>query len=275
MLRIAVPDLISPSYLPAEAIVTLGFLAKEGVRAELELIHLWKPHTPRCVMDRLILSLDPLTRRSPPSPAGKAAKLLCAQSQGLYWFLVMRSDIGAKRGDLNCVKGRRIGAAPWVGLALRQLLADGGVDMQRDDVQLVTVPGSVGPRINIGVVAANALRERTIDGSRRWNGGRNCSPFRRRHIGRRRTTWRRAQKRSITPWRRSQPQIGCCAIGPGKVPRRFAPFPQHTKLYAKSRSLLRKWPQLCSRERVGTLLRWSAVISRTTGRKFPRSSSPA
>ena len=38
LLRIAVPDLISPSYLPAEAIVTLGFLAKEGVLAELELI---------------------------------------------------------------------------------------------------------------------------------------------------------------------------------------------------------------------------------------------
>jgi NitT/TauT family transport system substrate-binding protein len=89
---------------------------------------------------------------------------LCAQSQGLYWFLVMRSDIGAKRGDLSCVKGRRIGAAPWVGMAFRQMLADSGIDMNRDGVEIVTVPGSIGKKINIGVVAARALAERLIDG---------------------------------------------------------------------------------------------------------------
>jgi NitT/TauT family transport system substrate-binding protein len=164
LLRIAVPDLISPSYLPAEAIVTLGFLAKEGVRAELELIAPVEAAYAALRDGQIDIVAGSAHSTLSAFPRWEGAKLLCAQSQGLYWFLVMRSDIGAKRGDLNCVKGRRIGAAPWVGLALRQLLADGGVDMQRDDVQLVTVPGSVGRRINIGVVAANALRERTIDG---------------------------------------------------------------------------------------------------------------
>ena len=97
-------------------------------------------------------------------PRWQGAKLLCAQSQGLYWFLVMRSDIGATRGDLSCVMGRRIGAAPWVGMAFRQMLDDSGIDMKRDGVEIVTVPGSIGEKINIGVVAARALGERLIDG---------------------------------------------------------------------------------------------------------------
>jgi hypothetical protein len=164
LLRIAVPDLISPSYLPAEAIVTLGFLAKEGVRAELELIAPVEAAYAALRDGQVDIVAGSAHSTLAAFPRWEGAKLLCAQSQGLYWFLVMRSDIGAQRGDLSCVKGRRIGAAPWVGLALRQLLADGGIDMQRDDVQLVTVPGSVGRRINIGVVAANALKERTIDG---------------------------------------------------------------------------------------------------------------
>jgi len=44
------------------------------------------------------------------------AKLLCAQAQRMYWFLVMRSDLKPTRGDLTVVKGRRIGAAYWVAM---------------------------------------------------------------------------------------------------------------------------------------------------------------
>jgi hypothetical protein len=43
-------------------------------------------------------------------PQWQGAKLLCAQGQGMYWFLVMHKDLGAKRGDLSVVKGRSIGA---------------------------------------------------------------------------------------------------------------------------------------------------------------------
>jgi ABC-type nitrate/sulfonate/bicarbonate transport system substrate-binding protein len=164
MLRIAVPDLISPSYLPAEAAVTLGFLANEGIRAELELIAPVEAAYAAMRDGRVDIVAGSAHSALSAFPRWQGAKLLCAQSQGLYWFLVMRSDIGASHGDLDCVKGRRIGAAPWVGLALRQLLRDSGIDMQRDAVQFVTVPGSVGTKINIGVVAANALKERSIDG---------------------------------------------------------------------------------------------------------------
>jgi ABC-type nitrate/sulfonate/bicarbonate transport system substrate-binding protein len=164
LLRIAVPDLISPSYLPAEAAVTLGFLAGEGVRAEIELIAPVEAAYSAMRDGHVDIVAGSAHSVLSAFPRCEGAKLLCAQSQGLYWFLVMRSDIGAKRSDVNCVKGRRIGAAPWVGLALRQLLADCGIHVERDDVQLVTVPGSLGRSINIGVVAANALKERSIDG---------------------------------------------------------------------------------------------------------------
>src|SRR5207245_576746 len=47
-------------------------------------------------------------------PEWQGVKLLCAQAQGMYWFLVMDTKLGAKRGDREVVKGRSIGAAPWV-----------------------------------------------------------------------------------------------------------------------------------------------------------------
>jgi len=51
-------------------------------------------------------------------------KLICAQAQGMYWFLVMRKDLGVTRGDIAGVKGRSIGAAPWVEMGLRRLLIE-------------------------------------------------------------------------------------------------------------------------------------------------------
>jgi hypothetical protein len=47
-------------------------------------------------------------------PQWEGVKLICAQAQGMYWFLVMDRDFAAKRGDIGAVKGRSIGAAPWV-----------------------------------------------------------------------------------------------------------------------------------------------------------------
>jgi ABC-type nitrate/sulfonate/bicarbonate transport system substrate-binding protein len=77
----------------------------------------------------------------------------------------MRSDIGAKRGDLSVVKGRGIGAAPWVEMGLRRLLIDSGIDLERDQVKISPVPGTiVGKTANFGVMAARALEERKIDG---------------------------------------------------------------------------------------------------------------
>jgi NitT/TauT family transport system substrate-binding protein len=163
-MKIAIPDLISPSYLPAEAAITLGYFAAEGVAAELELLAPVERAYAEMRDGRVDFVAGSAHSALSAFPHWQGAKLLCAQSQGLYWFLVMRSDLGARRNDLSCVKGRRIGAAPWVGMGLRQMLVDSGIDMQRDGVEIVTVPGSVGTKINIGVVAARALEERSIDG---------------------------------------------------------------------------------------------------------------
>ena len=83
----------------------------------------------------------------------------------MYWFLVMRSDIGAKRGDLSCVKGRTIGAAPWVNTGLRGLLMAAGLELVRDTVNIAPVPGLIGDSVpNFGVMASKALQDGKLDG---------------------------------------------------------------------------------------------------------------
>ena len=37
-------------------------------------------------------------------PAWENVRLLCAQAQGMYWFLVMHADFAAARGDVGAVK---------------------------------------------------------------------------------------------------------------------------------------------------------------------------
>src|SRR5215203_5764023 len=147
-MKIAVPDLVSPSYFPAEAAVTLGFFKEQGIDAELQLIS--PIERAYAAMRDGVVDIVAGSAHSTLSafPRWKGAKLLCAQSQGMYWFLVMRSDLGAKRGDLACVKGRKIGAAPWVDMGLRRLLIEAGIDPERDGVTIAPTPGSLDRRIN-------------------------------------------------------------------------------------------------------------------------------
>ncbi len=105
----------------------------------------------------------------------------CAQAQGTYWFLVMRSDLSPQRNDLSIVKGRRIGAAPWVELALRRVLQEGGIDVERDRVEIMPVPGAVGETVNFGVTAADALKAGTIDGF--WANGMGAEVAVRQGVG--------------------------------------------------------------------------------------------
>ena len=114
-------------------------------------------------------------------PEWQGVKLLCAQAQHMYWFLVMHADLGARRGDLDVVKGRTIGAAPWVEMGLRGLLAEAGVDRERDDVRIGPVPGAQGAGINFGVTAAKRLEERKIDGF--WANGLGAEVAVRRGVG--------------------------------------------------------------------------------------------
>src|SRR5207249_5624438 len=108
-------------------------------------------------------------------------KLLCAQGQGMYWFLVMRADLKARRGEIEAVKGHSIGAAPWVDMGLRRLLIAAGIDLARDGVRIAPVPGSAGAGVNFGLSAAKALEEGTIDGF--WANGMGAEVAVRRGVG--------------------------------------------------------------------------------------------
>jgi ABC-type nitrate/sulfonate/bicarbonate transport system substrate-binding protein len=162
--KIAVPDLISPSYFPAEAAVTLGFFANEGIDARLELISPIERAYEALRNGDIDIVAGSAHSALSAFPRWNGVKLICAQSQGMYWFLVMRADLSAKRGDLNVAKGRRIGAAPWVGLCFRQLLVESGIDPDRDGVTIMPTPGSLDEKVNFGVAAARALEQGVIEG---------------------------------------------------------------------------------------------------------------
>jgi NitT/TauT family transport system substrate-binding protein len=163
-MKIVVPDLISPSYFPAEAAVVLGCFADEGIDAQLELISPVERAYAALRDGEVDIVAASAHSALSAFPRWEGVKLLCAQSQGMYWFLVMRYDLGAKRNDLNVVKGRRIGAAPWVGMGLRQLLVESGIDPVRDEVTIMPTPGSLEAKVNFGVAAFRALKEGLIDG---------------------------------------------------------------------------------------------------------------
>jgi ABC-type nitrate/sulfonate/bicarbonate transport system substrate-binding protein len=164
VLKIAVPDLISNSYFPAIAAVELGFLAQQGLDATIELIFpvskayaALREGAVDCVAGSAHSALSAF-------PEWRGVKLLCAQAQGMYWFLVMRSELNPGRGDISIVKGRKIGAAPWVDLGLKRLLIAAGIDEKRDDVTIAPVPNTGESSVNFGLMAAKALQDGLIDG---------------------------------------------------------------------------------------------------------------
>jgi ABC-type nitrate/sulfonate/bicarbonate transport system substrate-binding protein len=173
--------MISNSYFPAVAAVELGFFKAEGLDVELELIFpVDKAYA--ALRDGAVDFVGGSAHSALAAfPEWQGAKLLCAQAQGMYWFLVMRSDLGARRGELDVVKGRNIGAAPWVEMGLRRLLVEAGIDLVRDRVTIAPVPGAVGAGINFGVTAAKALEDGKIDGF--WANGMGTEVAVRRGIG--------------------------------------------------------------------------------------------
>ena len=163
-MRIAVPDLVSNSYFPAVAAVELGFFKAQGIEAEVEMVF----PIPKAMEGLRDGSVDfvagPAHATLSAFPGWDGAKLLAALSQHTFWVLVMRSDLGAKPGDVEAVKGRRIGAAPGPDAAFRALLTEAGIDPERDGVALGPVPGSGEPGVSFGVHAAQALRDGVVDG---------------------------------------------------------------------------------------------------------------
>ena len=163
-MKLALPDLISNSYFPAVAAADLSFFRAEGLDVEIELIFPVDKSYEALKEGRVQFVAGSAHSALAMFPEWRGVKLLCAQAQGMYWFLVMRRDLNAARGDLACVKGRTIGAAPWVEMGLRRLLQAGGVDPARDRVNIVPIPGAQGAGVNFGLSAALALKEGKIDG---------------------------------------------------------------------------------------------------------------
>ena len=164
-MKIAIPDLVSNSYFPAIAAVDLGFFKEEGLDMELELIFP-VDHTLEKLRDGEIDFVGGSAHSTPHAfPQWKGGKLLGALAQGMYWFLILRSDLGAKQGDIEAVKGLNIGAAPLVDLGLKHLLNEYGIDLEKDKVNIAPVPGAfTGKNVNFGVTAARALQDGKIDG---------------------------------------------------------------------------------------------------------------
>src|SRR5271168_2830326 len=181
-MKLAVPDLISNSYFPAVAAVELGFFKAEGLDVSLELVFP-VDRAYRELRDGAIDFVGGSAHSALAAfPEWQGAKLLCAQAQGMYWFLVMRADLAARRGDVGVVKGRTIGAAPWVEMGLRRLLTEAGIDLERDGVRIAPVPGASGAGVvNFGVTAAKALEDGKIDGF--WANGMGTEVAVRRGAG--------------------------------------------------------------------------------------------
>jgi len=179
-MKLAVPDLITNSYFPAVAAAELGFFHKEGLDVTVELI---APagRTYEALRDGAVDFVAAEAHAGLAAfPGWKGMKLLCALSQGMYWFLVMRADIAGTRGDVSVVKGRRIAAAPWVELGLRRLLREAGIDPEHD-LRIAPLEGSLGAKVNIGVTVAQALADGRIDGF--WANGMGAELAVRRGAG--------------------------------------------------------------------------------------------
>src|SRR6202162_5734426 len=163
-MKLAIPDLISNSYFPALAAAELGFFARQGIEVSAELIFP-VDRSYQALRDGEIDFVGGAAHGALAAfPEWRGVKLLGALAQGMYWFLVMRAELGIARGDLAALKGRRIGAAPWVEMGLRSLLGAAGLDPERDGIRIGPVPGATGSSVNFGLTAAEALANAAIDG---------------------------------------------------------------------------------------------------------------
>ena len=179
-LRVAIPDMVSPSYFPAIAAVELGFFRKEGLEASIELLF---PVTK--TFEALRDGQIDFVGGAAHTPLyafreWKGCKLLCALSQNMYWFLVVRKDVGAGRGDLRALKGLRIGAAPGPADGLKRMLIESGIDPERE-VKIGPVPGAAGAGVSFGMAAAKALEDGAVDGF--WANGMGAEVALRRGSG--------------------------------------------------------------------------------------------
>jgi NitT/TauT family transport system substrate-binding protein len=129
-LRLTVADLVSPSYFVATAAVELGFFEREGIDA----VFVTPPRDPAGALRDGDLDFLGTSAYSGLRvfPDWRGGKLLCALSHYSYWFLAVRADLDAVQGDLSALRGLRISATAGPSTALKRLLIDAGLELDRD-----------------------------------------------------------------------------------------------------------------------------------------------
>lgn len=179
-LRIAIPDMISPSYFPAIAAVELGYVRDEGHDASIEL-RFPVVDTYTALRDGELDYVGGAAHAALYAfPDWDGCRLVGALSQGMYWFLVVRADLEVTPGDLGAVRGLRIGAAPGPVDGLREALRAQGIDPD-EDVEIGPVTAASGAGVSFGVTAAAALEEGTLDGF--WANGMGAAVALRSGVG--------------------------------------------------------------------------------------------
>lgn len=163
-MRIAVIDFVTNTCFPLLAAEELGFFKAEGLDAQVELV---VPAT-KAVSELRDGTVDAYASGSVHAvlksfPRWQGVKLVAALAQGIPWLLVVRADLRAGRGEMNALKGLRIGGDHGPDAALKQLLIAAGLDAERDRVRIVPVPGAGEPGVSFGVAAAKALEAGQID----------------------------------------------------------------------------------------------------------------
>jgi ABC-type nitrate/sulfonate/bicarbonate transport system substrate-binding protein len=159
-MKIAIPDIVSNSYFPAIAAVDLEYCQDEGI--DLEVAPIFPVgRAYQALRDGEVEFVATSAHGALSTfPNWQGCKLLCAQSQSMYWFLVLRADLDPTRGQLDILKGLRIGAAPWADDGLKGVLRAAGIDPGDVDIGQPSIP----PGTSFGIAMADALRAKTIDG---------------------------------------------------------------------------------------------------------------
>jgi NitT/TauT family transport system substrate-binding protein len=163
-MRIAVPDLVSNSYFPAAAADVLGYYRGEGLDLSVALVSPVEKCAEALRDGEVDFIAGPAHAPLLAFPDWQGVKLICAQSQGTHWFLVMRRALRLKRGEIDGIKGQKIAAVPFTAAALRRVLAAAGLDPQRNKINIVTPEHVLAPGVNFGLAAAQALAAGEVDG---------------------------------------------------------------------------------------------------------------
>lgn len=174
-LRIALPDVVSPSYFPLIAAVELGHCRAEGLDAEIVSLHPVGKAL-RALADGEVQYAGVAAHAAPNVFDGwRGCRLLGAISQGVPWLLVVDRRVPGERGDLQAVRGLRIAAASGPADALKALLRDAGIDPDADVRIGPLADGESAPAADgaaagdsgqdaFGVAASLALQRGDIDG---------------------------------------------------------------------------------------------------------------